>query len=100
MLKWLREMDRPKYGASKSIRLSFSERETSGLLRFPTAASRVGPSHCVYGAAQQTLLAVVTPQGVSRHLVEDGMTEDEIRRLEEEEAHLDSEIQRAGGGRR
>lgn len=37
--------------------------------------------------------------GVSRHLVEDGMTADEIRRLEEEEAHLDNEIQRAGGRR-
>lgn len=37
--------------------------------------------------------------GVSRHLVEDGMTAAEIRRLEEEEAHLDNEIQRAGGGR-
>lgn len=40
-----------------------------------------------------------TPHGVSRHLVEDGMTQDEIRRLEEEEAHLDNEIQRAGGRR-
>ncbi|OAA82590.1 hypothetical protein LEL_02135 [Akanthomyces lecanii RCEF 1005] len=41
-----------------------------------------------------------TPHGgVSRHLVEDGMTAAEIRRLEEEEAHLDSEIQRAGGRR-
>ncbi|KAM3513076.1 hypothetical protein MY11210_003278 [Beauveria gryllotalpidicola] len=38
--------------------------------------------------------------GVSRHLVEDGMTAEEIRRLEEEEAQLDDEIQRAGGGRR
>lgn len=40
-----------------------------------------------------------TPHGVSRHLVEDGMTEDEIRRLEEEERQLDDEIQRAGGRR-
>lgn len=44
-----------------------------------------------------------TPQdgggNVSRavaHLVEDGMTHDEIRRLEEEERHLDAEIERAG----
>ncbi|KAJ6446099.1 hypothetical protein O9K51_00866 [Purpureocillium lavendulum] len=40
-----------------------------------------------------------TPQNVSRnvaHLVEDGMTEDEIRRLEEEERQLDAEIERAG----
>lgn len=38
-------------------------------------------------------------QGVSRsvaHLVEDGMTADEIRRLEEEERQLDAEIERAG----
>lgn len=38
-----------------------------------------------------------TPQhGVSRHLVEEGMSADEIRRLEEEERQLDDEIQRAG----
>lgn len=39
-----------------------------------------------------------TPQGVSTnvaHLVEDGMTADEIRRLEEEERQLDDEIERA-----
>ncbi|KAH6898464.1 hypothetical protein B0T10DRAFT_555779 [Thelonectria olida] len=39
-----------------------------------------------------------TPQGVSSnvaHLVEDGMTADEIRRLEEEERQLDDEIERA-----
>ncbi|KFA75978.1 hypothetical protein S40288_05628 [Stachybotrys chartarum IBT 40288] len=39
-----------------------------------------------------------TPQGVPRsvaHLVEDGMTEDEIRRLEEEERQLDDAIERA-----
>lgn len=38
-------------------------------------------------------------QDVSRsvaHLVEDGMTQDEIRRLEEEERQLDAEIERAG----
>jgi len=40
-----------------------------------------------------------TPQNVSRnvaHLVEEGMTEAEIRRLEEEERQLDDEIERAG----
>ena len=40
-----------------------------------------------------------TPHGVSRsvaHLVEDGMTEDEIRRLEDEERQLDDAIQRRG----
>lgn len=39
-----------------------------------------------------------TPQGVSHsvaHLVEEGMTAEEIRRLEEEERHLDDEIERA-----
>lgn len=39
-----------------------------------------------------------TPQGMSSnvaHLVEDGMTADEIRRLEEEERQLDDEIERA-----
>ncbi|KAG8674490.1 hypothetical protein FPOAC2_00516 [Fusarium poae] len=39
-----------------------------------------------------------TPQGMSAnvaHLVEDGMTADEIRRLEEEERQLDDEIERA-----
>ena len=38
-------------------------------------------------------------QGMSRsvaHLVEEGMTRDDIRRLEEEERHLDAEIERAG----
>ncbi|KAM0237686.1 hypothetical protein ACHAPO_004336 [Fusarium lateritium] len=42
---------------------------------------------------------VQTPQGMSSnvaHLVEDGMTVDEIRRLEEEERQLDDEIERAG----
>lgn len=41
---------------------------------------------------------VQTPQGISSnvaHLVEDGMTADEIRRLEEEERQLDDEIERA-----
>jgi len=41
---------------------------------------------------------VQTPQGMSSnvaHLVEDGMTADEIRRLEEEERQLDDEIERA-----
>jgi hypothetical protein len=40
-----------------------------------------------------------TPQGVSRnvaHLVEEGMTQDDIRRLEEEERALDDAIERAG----
>ncbi|KAM3430986.1 hypothetical protein MY4824_007374 [Beauveria thailandica] len=41
-----------------------------------------------------------TGNGVSRHLVEEGMTAEEIRRLEEEEAQLDEEIQRANGRRR
>ena len=46
-----------------------------------------------------------TPQGVSTnvaHLVEEGMTADEIRRLEEEERQLDDEIERAAerGARR
>jgi hypothetical protein len=43
-----------------------------------------------------------TPHGVSRsvaHLVEEGMTPDEIRRLEEEERQLDDAIQRRGQGR-
>ncbi|KAK5990579.1 hypothetical protein PT974_08848 [Cladobotryum mycophilum] len=40
-----------------------------------------------------------TPQaGVSRHLVEDGMTREEILRLEEEERQLDAEIERAARG--
>lgn len=48
--------------------------------------------------ASRTGAAATEPhQGVSRHLVEDGMTEAEIRRLEEEERQLDDEIQRAGG---
>ncbi|KAJ0166091.1 hypothetical protein CTA2_8742 [Colletotrichum tanaceti] len=34
------------------------------------------------------------------HLIEDGMTEDEIRRLEEEELALDAAIERAGQGQR
>ncbi|KAJ4137743.1 hypothetical protein NW768_003333 [Fusarium equiseti] len=41
---------------------------------------------------------VQTPQGMSSnvaHLVEDGMTAEEIRRLEEEERQLDDEIERA-----
>ncbi|CAM1507009.1 Fc.00g066500.m01.CDS01 [Cosmosporella sp. VM-42] len=40
-----------------------------------------------------------TPQGVSTnvaHLVEEGMTAEEIQRLEEEERQLDDEIERAG----
>ncbi|OIW35477.1 hypothetical protein CONLIGDRAFT_639752 [Coniochaeta ligniaria NRRL 30616] len=40
-----------------------------------------------------------TPTAV-RHLVEEGMTADEIRRLEEEERELDQAIEQAGGGRR
>ncbi|KAK5655031.1 hypothetical protein OQA88_6790 [Cercophora sp. LCS_1] len=41
----------------------------------------------------------VTPHGLPAqyaHLVEEGMTEDEIRRLEEEERQLDAAIERAG----
>ena len=43
-----------------------------------------------------------TPSGISgryAHLVEDGMTDDEIRRLEEEERALDEAIEQAGRGR-
>ncbi|KAB5530472.1 hypothetical protein GE09DRAFT_1064332 [Coniochaeta sp. 2T2.1] len=47
----------------------------------------------------QTGVGRETPTAV-RHLVEDGMTEDEIRRLEEEERELDQAIEQAGGGRR
>ncbi|PFH57712.1 hypothetical protein XA68_14658 [Ophiocordyceps unilateralis] len=36
------------------------------------------------------------PNNVAHHLVEEGMTEAEIRRLEEEERQLDAEIERAG----
>lgn len=39
-----------------------------------------------------------TPTAV-RHLVEEGMTEEEIRRLEEEERELDQAIEQAGGTR-
>ncbi|KAH7162969.1 hypothetical protein B0J13DRAFT_25429 [Dactylonectria estremocensis] len=59
-----------------------------GLPRTSTSGSQGGRS--VSGAQ--------TPQGVSTnvaHLVEDGMTADEIRRLEEEERQLDDEIERA-----
>ncbi|KAI5466176.1 hypothetical protein BGZ63DRAFT_125031 [Mariannaea sp. PMI_226] len=64
-------------------------REERDLPRTSTSEShrRAGSS----GGAQ-------TPQGVSSnvaHLVEDGMTADEIRRLEEEERQLDDEIERA-----
>ncbi|PHH80091.1 hypothetical protein CDD80_2933 [Ophiocordyceps camponoti-rufipedis] len=38
----------------------------------------------------------IPPSGVAHHLVEEGMTEAEIRRLEEEERQLDAEIARAG----
>ncbi|KAL9947527.1 hypothetical protein ACHAQF_005453 [Verticillium nonalfalfae] len=44
-----------------------------------------------------------TPQGVNSnvsHLIEDGMTEDEIRRLEDEERQLDAAIEQHGHGRR
>ncbi|KAM3522557.1 hypothetical protein NHJ13051_005590 [Beauveria bassiana] len=41
-----------------------------------------------------------TSNGVTRHLVEEGMTAEEIRRLEEEEAQLDDDIQRVNGRRR
>lgn len=37
--------------------------------------------------------------GAVSHLVEEGMTEDEIRRLEEEERELDQAIEQAGAGR-
>ncbi|KAL2213972.1 hypothetical protein CC79DRAFT_1352730 [Sarocladium strictum] len=53
-------------------------------------------------AAGQRSDGAGTPHGVSRsvaHLVEDGMTEDEIRRLEEEERQLDDAIQRHGRSR-
>lgn len=53
-------------------------------------------------AAGQRTDGAGTPHGVSRsvaHLVEDGMTEDEIRRLEEEERQLDDAIQRHGRSR-
>lgn len=44
-----------------------------------------------------------TPSGIAQqyaHLVEEGMTEDEIRRLEEEERALDEAIEQAGTGGR
>lgn len=51
------------------------------------------------GSRQElTRSGAATPQGLPSnvaHLVEDGMTDDEIRRLEEEERQLDDEIARA-----
>lgn len=44
------------------------------------------------------MAGTATPPVASRyaHLIEEGMTEDEIRRLEEEERHLDAAIEQAG----
>lgn len=47
------------------------------------------------GLPERSNTAMSTNQNVA-HLVEDGMTEDDIRRLEEEERQLDFEIERAG----
>jgi LPXTG-motif cell wall-anchored protein len=51
-------------------------------------------------ATAGSLTGRVTPHGAVSHLVEDGMTEEEIRRLEEEERELDQAIEQAGAGRR
>ncbi|OAA39227.1 hypothetical protein BBO_06651 [Beauveria brongniartii RCEF 3172] len=58
------------------------------------------PPKTTTAAAAESRHSRTTGNGVSRHLVEEGMTAEEIRRLEEEEAQLDDEIQRANGRRR
>ncbi|KAM3509153.1 hypothetical protein MY10362_000768 [Beauveria mimosiformis] len=60
----------------------------------------VAPGEDVVARDQQPSPPKTTSNGVSRHLVEDGMTAEDIRRLEEEEAQLDDEILRANGRRR
>lgn len=67
------------------------------------------PAHGAGGVAgavpaeeqRHSLARSPTPQGISTryaHLVEEGMTEDEIRRLEDEERQLDAAIEQAGRG--
>ncbi|KAI0489661.1 hypothetical protein F4859DRAFT_161092 [Xylaria cf. heliscus] len=71
-----------------------------------TAVAGAGGSTPVLGATGQTDpswtrgAASPTPVIASRyaHLVEEGMTDDEIRRLEEEERQLDAAIEHAGRG--
>lgn len=65
----------------------------------PYQPSTAGTRGDVPGTADHDGSRTETPQGVSRavaHLVEEGMTADEIRHLEEEERQLDAEIERAG----
>lgn len=64
----------------------------------PAPAAAPVPAHAPAGDDDGSTQA---RRGVSRSvapLVEEGMTEEEIRRLEEEERHLDDEIARAGRG--
>lgn len=72
----------------------------------PPPSSRQPPSRQHSGfepmatpGSRSSSRALQTPEGVSRsvaHLVEEGMSAEEIRRLEEEERQLDDEIERAG----
>ncbi|PNY28551.1 Uncharacterized protein TCAP_01526 [Tolypocladium capitatum] len=72
--------------------------------RSPYQAPRIGAApvpteHGRGGADSDDGRRTKNPRGVSRtvaHLVEEGMTADEIRHLEDEERHLDAEIERAG----
>jgi hypothetical protein len=57
------------------------------------------PQHDQHDISRQQDARSATPQGIPTtvaHLVEEGMTQEQIRRLEEEERALDEDIERAG----
>jgi hypothetical protein len=71
--------------------------DAAGAPQSATAAAGAADSH---GPVRGEPVGVDSPsrEGRYSHLVEEGMTEDDIRRLEEEERELDAEIARARGG--
>lgn len=74
----------------------YSDRPSVGGVPSPTQTSPVTATDPTLGGADA---GRATPHGLPAqyaHLVEEGMTEDEIRRLEEEERQLDAAIEQAG----
>lgn len=80
--------------------LAAETRDSDGERRFSQYRDQGAEDGRAESARAGSATGRVTPHGTVSHLVEDGMTEEEIRRLEEEERELDQAIQQAGAGRR
>jgi hypothetical protein len=85
------------YGASHDQSRSFIQYSDNRSSTHTGAA--VGEAASTEDQQRHSVVQLSTPRDMSgryAHLIEEGMTEDEIKRMEEEERHLDAAIEQAG----